>query len=59
MGVFKCHVGFIWSLLVAVLITVIPRYWEVKIESIQPLPSAAAAAIPEVPKIRGRRRHDS
>ena len=51
MGVFKCHVGFIWSLLFAVLITVIPRYWEVKIESIQPLPSAAAAAIPEVPKI--------
>jgi len=50
MGVFKCHVGFIWSLLFAVLITVIPRYWELKIESIQPLPSAAAA-IPDVPKI--------
>src|SRR5438445_13602049 len=50
MGVFKCNVGFIWSLLFAVLITVIPRYWELKIESIQPLPSAAAA-IPDVPKI--------
>ena len=50
MGVYKCHVGFIWSLLFAVLITVIPRYWELKIESIQPLPSAAAA-IPDVPKI--------
>jgi murein DD-endopeptidase MepM/ murein hydrolase activator NlpD len=50
MGVFKCHVGFIWSLLFAVVITVIPRYWEVKIESIQPLPSASAAAVPEVPK---------
>ena len=50
MGVFKCRVGFIWSLLFAVLITVIPRYWEVKIESIQPLPSATAAAVPEVPK---------
>jgi hypothetical protein len=43
MGVFKCNVGLIWSLLFAVLITVIPRYWELKIESIQPLPSAAAS----------------
>ena len=50
MGVFKCHVGFIWLLLFAVLIAVVPRYWELKIESIQPLPSAAAA-IPDVPKI--------
>lgn len=43
MGVFKCNVGFIWSLIFAVLITVIPRYWELNIESIQPLPSATAA----------------
>jgi len=50
MGIFKCHVGFIWSLLFAVLITVIPRYWELKIESIQPLPAASAASVPEVPK---------
>ena len=48
MGVFKCRIGFIWSLIFAVLIAVIPRYWELKIESIQPL--AAAAAIPDVPK---------
>jgi len=48
-GVFKCHVGFIWSLLFAVLITVIPRYWELKIESIQPLPSAVAAT-PDIPR---------
>jgi murein DD-endopeptidase MepM/ murein hydrolase activator NlpD len=50
MGVFKCNVGFIWSLLFAVLITVIPRYWELKIESIHPLPSAAAA-VPDVPAV--------
>ena len=43
MGVFKCNVGLIWSLLFAVLITVIPRYWELNIQSIQPLPSATAA----------------
>ncbi len=49
MGVFKCNVGFIWSLFFAVLIAVIPRYWELKIESIQPLPSATAAT-PDVPK---------
>lgn len=41
MGLFKCNVGFIWSLAFAVLITVIPRYWELNIESIQPLPFAA------------------
>ena len=50
MGVFKCRIGFIWSLLFSVVIAVVPRYWELKIESIQPLP-AAAAAIPDVPKI--------
>ena len=42
MGLFKCNVGFIWSLTFAVLMTVIPRYWELNIESIQPLPSASA-----------------
>jgi murein DD-endopeptidase MepM/ murein hydrolase activator NlpD len=50
MGVFKCRIGFIWSLLFSVVIAVVPRYWELKIESIQPLP-AAAAALPDVPKI--------
>ena len=43
MGVFKCNVGLIWSLLFAIVITVIPRYWELNIESIQPLPSATAS----------------
>src|SRR5262245_58162507 len=51
MGGFKCRIGFIWSLLFTVVIAVIPRYWELKIESIQPLPVAAAAATPDVPKI--------
>src|ERR1051326_7838922 len=37
MGVFKCKPGLIWSLLLAVVITVVPRYWELKIDSIPPL----------------------
>ena len=37
MGIFKCNIGFIWSLVLAVIITVIPRYWELKIESIPQL----------------------
>jgi murein DD-endopeptidase MepM/ murein hydrolase activator NlpD len=46
MGIFKCNIGFIWSLVFAVLIAVIPRYWELKIESIRPLPSPS----PAIPK---------
>ena len=37
MGIFKCNIGFIWSLVLAVIITVVPRYWELKIESIPQL----------------------
>jgi murein DD-endopeptidase MepM/ murein hydrolase activator NlpD len=46
MGVFKCNVGMIWTLLLAVFIGVIPRYWEVSIESIPPLTLPA----PSLPK---------
>lgn len=42
MGLFKCNVRFMWSLTFAVLMTVIPQYWELNIESIQHLPSGAA-----------------
>ena len=34
MRFYKCRIGFIWSLLLAVLVAVIPNYWESKIDSI-------------------------
>jgi murein DD-endopeptidase MepM/ murein hydrolase activator NlpD len=37
MGFYKSKLGLIWSLVLAVLILVIPKYWEIKIESIPPL----------------------
>ena len=44
----KCRIGFIWSLLLAVLVAVIPNYWESKIDSI---PLVAPPPI-EIPKTR-------
>src|SRR5216117_1761369 len=35
MRFYKCRIGFIWSLLLAVLVAIIPNYWESKIDSIQ------------------------
>lgn len=43
MGVFKCNVGFVWSLVLAVVLTVIPRYWESKVESASHLMQAIDA----------------
>src|SRR5215831_13152644 len=40
MGVHKCNIGFIWSLLLAICVAVIPRYWELRIESMIPVLSA-------------------
>src|SRR5262245_52041249 len=37
MGSHKNKLGLLGSLLVAVMITVVPKYWELKIESIPPL----------------------
>lgn len=37
MGVYKCCAGFLCSILLAVLVTVVPRYWELRTESIPPL----------------------
>src|SRR5436309_4919754 len=34
MRFYKCRIGFIWSLLLAVVVAVIPNYWESKIDSI-------------------------
>jgi murein DD-endopeptidase MepM/ murein hydrolase activator NlpD len=34
----KYNLGLTWSLLLAVVVVLIPRYWEVRIESIPPLP---------------------
>ncbi len=48
MGVFKCNVGLVWSLILAAIITVVPRYWELKIESIPPLVSTAPLPVTAV-----------
>src|SRR3989441_3786795 len=48
MRFYKCRIGFIWSLLLAVLVAVIPNYWESKIDSI---PLLAPPPI-EIPKTR-------
>ena len=46
MRFYKCRIGFIWSLLLAVLVAIIPNYWESKIDSI---PLLAPPSI-EIPK---------
>jgi hypothetical protein len=33
MGIYKCNVGCIWVLTLAVITAVIPRYWEIRFES--------------------------
>ena len=40
MGLFKCHVLCVWSLVLAVVLALVPRYWELKLESIPPAPAA-------------------
>ena len=46
MRFYKCRIGFIWSLLLAILVAVTPNYWESKIDSI---PLLAPPPI-EIPK---------
>ncbi|HEY2382653.1 MAG TPA: peptidoglycan DD-metalloendopeptidase family protein [Terriglobia bacterium] len=48
MGVSGRKSGLIWSLLIAVFITVVPRYWDYKIDSIPPL--LTLPPVPAVPK---------
>ena len=33
MGIYKCNVGCIWALVLAVIMTLIPRYWEARFVS--------------------------
>jgi murein DD-endopeptidase MepM/ murein hydrolase activator NlpD len=47
MGVHKCNIGFLWSLVLAICLAVIPSYYEVPIESI---PVLAPPAVVEPPK---------
>src|SRR2546423_7701741 len=42
MGVNKCSAGLVWSLLFAVIMIAVPRYWEL---SVAPLPLLAPPAI--------------
>ncbi len=37
MGVFKCNAGIVWSLLFALAVAVVPKYWDLRVESIPPL----------------------
>src|SRR5713101_2171149 len=48
MGFYKSKIGLIWSLILTVLIVILPKYWELKIDSIPPLAPPSA----EVPKTR-------
>ena len=48
MRFYKCRVGFIWAFLLAVLVSVIPNYWESKVDSIPLLPPPPI----EIPKTR-------
>jgi murein DD-endopeptidase MepM/ murein hydrolase activator NlpD len=41
MGVSKCKTGLIWSVLFTALVVMAPRYFEVRVESIPPLPPPA------------------
>src|SRR5437588_1597725 len=48
MGFYKCKIGLVWSLVLAVLIIVVPNYWELRIDSIPPLaPPPVTSAIPK------------
>jgi murein DD-endopeptidase MepM/ murein hydrolase activator NlpD len=51
MGFYKCKIGLVWSLLLAVLIIIVPKYWELRIDSIPPLaPPPTPAAAGTIPK---------
>src|SRR5262245_1648002 len=49
MGVHKCRVGLIWSLLFTVIVIAVPRYWEFRIQSIPPLEPAVPTITPIPP----------
>src|ERR1041384_5484556 len=43
MGLYKCRAGLIWSLLFTIILVLIPKRWELEIESIPPLLPPPAA----------------
>src|SRR5688572_18354508 len=45
MGIYKCRPGLIWSLLIAVILAVLPTYWELRP---QPIPLEPPATVIEV-----------
>jgi len=51
-GLYKCRIGWIWSLILTVIVVVVPRYWELKMESI-PLPHLPAPSLPKIEIIEG------
>src|SRR4030095_6548048 len=53
MGVHKCRVGLIWSVLFTVIVTAVPRYGELRFQSIPPLepPLPAINPVNPVPQI--------
>src|SRR2546421_2417562 len=46
MGFYKSKIGLVWSLILTVLIVILPKYYELDIDSIQPLAPPSA----ELPK---------
>src|SRR5215467_13072247 len=50
MGDFRRRFGLFWSLVLAVVITVVPRYWDYKIESVPSLVPPPLPSAPPVPK---------
>src|SRR5262245_11405568 len=48
MGFYKCRAGLIWSLLLTLIFAVVPKNWELRIDSIPPLlpPPSAIDAVP-------------
>jgi murein DD-endopeptidase MepM/ murein hydrolase activator NlpD len=52
MGIGKCRIGFLWSLLFVVITTVVPRYWEVRYQQPAPVSTAETPApAPAMPDI--------
>src|SRR5262249_5008696 len=49
MGLYKCKAGLIWSLLLTAFVAVVPKNWELRIDSIPPLlpPPSAIDAVPK------------
>src|SRR5256712_10456499 len=47
MGFYKCKIGLVWSLVLAVLIIVVPKYWDLRIDSIPLLPPPPAVDVPK------------